>query len=254
MIRWKRSLEQFITPLPIKTSSFLAIRFHPPGCPSSVHISLYLPTSGKEPEFVKEITNLSIFLEETLTEFPSDQIYIRGDSNVNANHSVRMKMLRNFLHTQKMFRIPIGHRNYHHFLGNGQYDSNIDIIMQSRSSYPEEKIEKILCEVNYPMIESHHDIILSSFQLPLDKAEPPTLHAQAPTIENTRKRIIWCPETIPDYQTIISDNLLNLRTRWMNPSSKTSVSLLLELTSEILSSAASSTNKSISLSKTKKIT
>ena len=62
MILWKKSLNEFITILPAKTSSFLPILFHPPGCPPSVHISLYLPTSGKESEFVQEITMIRLFL------------------------------------------------------------------------------------------------------------------------------------------------------------------------------------------------
>ena len=52
-----------------------------------------------------------------------------------------------------------------------------------------------------------------------------------------------------DYQMIIADNLTNLRNRWLQPSSKSSLSLLLQQTSEILCSAAES-NKSIKLSNT----
>ena len=82
----------------------------------------------------------------------------------------------------------------------------------------------------------------------MDYVEPHDSHHTAPTVDNTRKKIIWSDDCIENYQNIISDSLLSLRQRWMNPISRSSVSLLLKLTSEILSSAATTTNKTIDLS------
>ena len=58
MILWKRSICEFVTVLATPTPSFTAIMFHPPGCYSSVQVALYLPTSGKEAEFVEDISKL----------------------------------------------------------------------------------------------------------------------------------------------------------------------------------------------------
>ena len=253
MILWRRILNQDVTVLPTKTASFLALRYHPFGSQGSVHIALYLPTSGKEYEFVRDITALGNFVEEVIEANPTDLIYIRGDSNVNKNHSTRVKMLNNFLHEQNLFRIPINHTTYHHFLGDGLYDSNIDVILQTDDENDREEVLKLYCNKKYPIINSHHDVIISVARIPVKNMKVPVVESTAPVVANNRKKIIWNPEDIPSYQMAISDNLKNLRRRWMNPDSKTSISILLELTSLILSSCASSTNHSIDLSKPKQI-
>ena len=130
MILWKRTLNKFITPLPIITSSFLPILFSPPGSPPSVHISLYLPTSGKEASFIEEISKLEVFLEEHMEKNPTHRIYIRGDSNVNSNNKQRVRILKHFMINLKLKSTLITHKTYHHFLGNGVFDSNIDVLLR----------------------------------------------------------------------------------------------------------------------------
>ena len=56
---------------------------------------------------------------------------------------------------------------------------------------------------------------------------------------------------LDDYKELLGDNLANLRKRWLQPSSKTCVSVLLQTTSEILCLAAESTNSTINLSERK---
>ena len=247
MILWRRSLSEFISALPTPSASFAALLFHPPGAPASLHVSLYLPTSGKESEFITEITNLRVFLEDHLIKDPDLEIYIRGDSNVNPNHAARSKILENFKTDLNLVSTPIKHKTYHHFLGNGLFDSNIDVILHSKSSSQPEQILKIFCKTDYPSIISHHDAIVSSFSLPLTQIKESTNTFQAPEISNPRIKIIWNEESLPNYQELVGDNLLCLRERWHDPSSKTCVSILLQATSGILSSAASSTNRSVSL-------
>ena len=49
---WKHDIDAFISAYPVSTTSFLPLVFAPPGSPVSIHIALYLPTSGQEAEFV----------------------------------------------------------------------------------------------------------------------------------------------------------------------------------------------------------
>ena len=163
MILWKRSFNKFITVLPTETASFLPILFHPPSSKCSLHISLYLPTSGKESEFLEEITQLKIFLENILETQPLLLVFIRGDSNVNVNNKERAKIFENFLTNFKIFSVRIHHKTYHHFLGEGLFDSNIDVILHSKKEYPVEEIENICCKFEFPFMESHHDLIVSKF-------------------------------------------------------------------------------------------
>ena len=66
MILWRRSLDKFISVLRCTTSSFLPILFSYSGCPTTLHVALYLPTSGREFQFVEEVSKLRVFLEEHL--------------------------------------------------------------------------------------------------------------------------------------------------------------------------------------------
>ena len=122
MILWKRALNQSVSVLPPETSSFIAIIFHPPASQPSIHISLYLPTAGKESEFVEEITKLRIFIENLGETHPDHQIYIRGDSNVNPNNGVRVNIFNDFKSNLKLAMVSMGHKTYHHFLGQGLFD------------------------------------------------------------------------------------------------------------------------------------
>ena len=117
-----------------------------------------------------------------------------------------------------------------------------------------EEIENICCKFEFPFMESHHDLIVSKFYIPGEPVEPsPPARTQPAGISNTRKRIVWNDESIIKYQEVLSDTLSCLRKRWLDPASKSSVSLLLKLTSDVLSSAASSTNDTIALSEAKEV-
>ena len=253
MILWKKSLSQFVTMLPVTSPSFLPVLLQLPGAPTSVHISLYLPTSGRESEFIEEVTKLKLFIEEVLESSIADLIFIRGDSNVNPNHHSRVTMLNDLLNSFNMVRIPLRHQTYHHFMGDGNYDSEIDVIIQTKIENSVEEVKKIYCKHDYPQIESHHDVIISSVLLPVKPVTSEITTSSVPIIENTRERVVWSQDSLSLYQNLLRETLPNLRARWMKPGSKTSVSILLETTASVLSSAAASTNKSLSLAKSPKI-
>ena len=251
MILWKKALDKFVTVLPLCTPSFLPVLLQPPKCLPSIHIAMYLPTSGKEKEFIEEATKLSNFLDETIEKHPGCPIFIRGDSNVNKKNESRVKILNHLLSSHNLKRIEISHNTYHHFIGYGMFDSNIDVILQSKEMGIEEKVITIFCKSEYPEILSHHDPILSIFKLPqINTSDQPTT-PEVPTIENQRMRILWSDDNLSHYQGLLGDNLKSLRDRWMNTRSQTSVSLLIELSSAILSSAAAASNKAIHLSEAK---
>ena len=247
MVLWKKSLDQYVTLIPPISSSFLPILYHPCGSPPSLQIALYLPTAGREMEFIEEISKLRQFLEEFL-EFKSDHaVFIRGDSNVNFNNKTRLNIFNEFLNSFNLSSIPMYHNTYHHFLGDGLFDSSIDVILCT-NHFGLEKLENIFCKHDNHIIDSHHDVILSSFLLPYSPVPVPTILAEAPVIPNKRTKIIWNNESLLDYQNIVGNNLEKLRKRWFCPSSKSCTSMLLQATTEILLSASIATNKSVSLS------
>ena len=74
-------MDPYISIHPVETTSFLPLIFSPPGAPISVHIGLYLPTSGLETQFVDQITELRMIIEDIGETHPDALFYLRGDSN-----------------------------------------------------------------------------------------------------------------------------------------------------------------------------
>ena len=97
-------------------------------------------------------------------------------------------------------------------------------------------------------IDSHHDVILSSVSLPVvDKSSPQDYLITAPKIYHSSHKIIWVHEGFCKYQEEVAVKLADLQLRWLNPLSKTSLSILLDRTNYVLRTAAASTNKVINL-------
>ena len=145
-----------------------------------------------------------------------------------------------------LYNIPLGHKTYHHFTGAGLFDSAIDVILCT-DQFGLEEIKNVFCQHEYPFINSHHDPIISMCNLPYSEIPVPPSNPEAPVIPNTRMKVIWDEESILQYQTLIGDSLEELRGRWANSTSKSCISTLFQVTSDILCSAASSSNKSVSL-------
>ena len=134
MVLWKRSIDKYISVFPVSSTAFLPIIYTPPHLPVSVHIALYLPTAGRDAEFVEEITELSNCIDNIVEKYADCLVFIRGDGNVNPNNSDRVRIFSNFLSTHNLVNIQLGHKTYHHFLGGGAFDSSIDIIAHSKES------------------------------------------------------------------------------------------------------------------------
>ena len=144
--------------------------------------------------------------------------------------------------------LPLYHKIYHHFLGGGLFDSEIDIDAVPKSSYLSEKITNILCSKDHTEVDSQHDIILSSLDISDDASKLVT----APRVPNMRKRIIWSQVAIPKYQAILSSMLPKLRNGW-HTSSPSSFFVLLKTTNEALDFVATETNKSVLLNAPPKV-
>ena len=248
MIMWQTSLDPYITIVPTQSSSIAAILLKIPGQCISAHLAIYLPTSGQEVQFVSALASLDSCLEDLLSRHEDIQIFIRGDANVNPNNVPRSSLFNHFTNKFSFLSVQLCHPTYHHFLGNGAFDSTIDVLLHSNSSLNTETLSQVICKLQNPLLRSHHDIILSSFSLAPSALPEPDVNIVAPKIDNNRVKIIWSPEGITQYQEFIGDNLERLRDTWCDPSSQASMSVLLSATYSLLSSAAIKSNKPVSLS------
>ena len=97
------------------------------------------------------------------------------------------------------------------------------------------------------LVESHHDIIISTIELPVKTVLEKDDLKVAPKVDNVRLKIYWKEEKFQDYQRVLNKKLPSLRKMWSSPSSMSSLSLLLELTSKVMTEAAVSCNSHIKL-------
>ena len=57
-------MDPFIEIIPTNTASFLPVILKKPGLVTTVHVTLYLPTHGKDSEFVSDMAELRNCLDE----------------------------------------------------------------------------------------------------------------------------------------------------------------------------------------------
>jgi hypothetical protein len=228
MVLWKLQLDQHISVFPCTSTSFLPIIYSPPGSPPSIHIAVYLPTSGQESEFLQQLLELQVAIDDLIEKYPGSIIFIRGDSNVNSNNKVRGRLFAHFCSELQLTRISVGHSTYHHFLGDGLFDSEIDVILQSTEAKYREQLERVFCRNDFPEIDSSHDIIVSTVKIPADAVPHQPSLQNAPTVVNSRHKIAWTDVEILEYQSQVASKLVRIREDWNIRNSSASVSILLD--------------------------
>ena len=257
LIFWKRSLDPFVTIVDVNSSSFIILILKIPGFQVTIRIFIYTPTIGKENQFVQELYNLEIAVEEIFDKYPSATAFIRGDTNstFKPRPGIKRDSLLSFICEKLGFSsIDIGHRTYHHFIGNTS--SSIVVILQKSigSSFEPEKVFEVLCSKETVQVDSKHDIIMSGFSLPYLPPPPvKTWDTLPPEVPNTRHKIHWSDDNIQPYRNLLQCTLSDLQANWSSPSPPASFSFLLQATNKALTSAVKATNKLISLSEEKKV-
>ena len=123
MALWKLCYNPFVTIHPPPSTSILPLLFNPPQCSLSIHVAIYLPTSGKESQFIAEVANLSTLMYELATLYPETPICLRGDFNVNPSNQTRNGVLQYFIQCFDLKELHVPHNTYHHFTGDGVSDS-----------------------------------------------------------------------------------------------------------------------------------
>ena len=208
---------------------------------------------------MKDLSELEDTMDILSEKYPGSVLYIRGDANsspVPRSGNKRDLLFKYFLENNNLEYLPINHNTYHHFVNDGISDSGIDVILSSRltsEGFPNifvEHLEKVVCGKTNPLVDSSHDILISSVSF-----HPKTCQEQhkdglmtAPRVPNTKHKIIWSPEGILAYQELLATALPALRSEELADNTAESARILFHMTNHILSSAAKATNKSVELS------
>ena len=252
MILWKNELDPFVKVHEVKTPSFLPIVFSPPNLPLTIHVAVYLPTMGKESEFLDQLSALDICIDNLRELYGDVEIYLRGDFNVRCANTPRTSLLNQFCASHNLTQVIIKHPTYHHFTGDGKSDSHLDRLLYPCSSSKPEELRHIYCRNEEPLLNSRHDLLVSMFSIRVltqcsSTSSSPSDNLIAPRVQNLRTKIFWSEEGVAAYQELIQHHLHRIQGLWLNPSSKSSMSLLLEATNDIMTGAAALTNKCLLL-------
>ena len=192
LLIWHCRHDPFVTIIPPTTCAFTVFVFHPPAHVPSIYYVINLPTHGKDSEFISDLAALKESITDLKERYPEAMVFVRGDSNVNPKNEKRLLLFSTLLHDFSFTRLELHHHTYYHFVGNGSYDSQIDVILHDNLMTDNEAISFILCSKSCPDILSHHDAMISTFSAQsIDTPELNENISRAPRIERTRMRIEW---------------------------------------------------------------
>ena len=249
MVMWRSHLDPFTTVPKPSSPAFLPIILKLPNLPTTIHVALYLPTAGKETEYLTELAKLKTNIIDLQLQFPNSAIFIRGDANSSKTNPRRSSIFHSFCKDLNLLRVDINHNTYHHFVGNGGSDSELDVLLYSDQDFVKECLLSLHCQHQDPRVDSHHDLLVSSSSIALNnsKTVDKSDNITAPRVENNRQKIIWSDGGIAMFEGIVSVILPSLRSRWQSSNSQSAASVLIQCTNFLLNQVAAMTNKVINL-------
>ena len=123
---------------------------------------------------------------------------------MNNKNLKRKQLLNQFMETVKMKEMELNHPTYHHFVGSGANVSHLDRVLYNLPANAE-NLETVICCKENPLVESHHDVILSVTSLPFKtkSSNDGFTRSTAPKVLNERHRITWSESGIADYQKLV---------------------------------------------------
>lgn len=252
MILWRSDLSPCVKVIPPTSPSFISILLKLPGAAESIHTSVYLPTSGKNGEWMVALSELEEHVEEVRRIHNNCPIFLKGDFNASSKNLLRSTILAATMERLSLTKMPLNHNTYHHFTGvNGEFDSDLDQIFFTSSNDAEESLVEILCELQDPFMYSHHDIVVSSTRISFKVAnsQSNSVNISAPRATNERFKTLWSDDGIALFQEVAVPQLADIRNQF---SSDSDISSLLSSTYAVLQESAKSSNKTVDLSKPKK--
>ena len=144
MAMWRCQLDPYVRVLPTTTASVLPLLLSIPGLPTTAHLTVYLPTAGKDAEFVSALADLDTCVSEIFENFACP-VYIRGDFNANPKNLMRANIVSHFCQKFALSNLDFGHPSHHHFVGGGASDSQLDLLLYSGPPAMAESLTSLSC-------------------------------------------------------------------------------------------------------------
>ena len=221
---WKKNISTNIQSLPSTYERAAGIKMSTIS-KSLLFVSFYAPTAGNDDAFLESVSHLTEYLQTNMSH--GDQILIGSDCNCSTKSTLRRQTAwRNFceLFDLQIHSAPLP--TFHHH--NGMSESCIDLFAATRGL----DIGSIsqYCTLETPLNLSSHDPIKTILSVQLEKSTDGSKYSA--TYSNfERKRIIWDPSRLPQYQQLAAKALSDAINFWDSPES---IPLLSSLLSSLL--------------------
>ena len=84
------------------------------------------------------------------------------------------------------------------------HDSDLNVLLFTDLQDVHEELLAIECKQTNTLIDSHHDVLISSVSLPYSpfRATDSSENIIAPKLANTRRRVVWSDDGINEYRNI----------------------------------------------------
>ena len=209
MVFWHKSLSPFLKVLPTCSPSFVSVLLSPPGILPSLHTAVYLPTAGKDGDWLATIMDLENHVAENVERYGDVAVFLRGDFNASSKNKFRAAILGAVTDRLNLHRVTIWHPTYHHFTGGGASDSDLDLLLYGGGLDVHESLVDVKCKFKEPLMFSHHDLLVSVCSIPPRKSEEidTSKNITAPRIPNDRFSTKWSDEGVSEYSDMLSSLL-----------------------------------------------
>ena len=97
LVIWRNSLSAHIQVLPTTSPSFVSVLISPPGMLPSIHTGVYLPTAGRDGEWLVTLMELEEHIMENMVKHENVAIFLRGDFNASSKNVNRASILAAFM-------------------------------------------------------------------------------------------------------------------------------------------------------------
>ena len=202
-ILWHDSLASSVLHVLNTNARFTGIKVKFEGL-SILAISLYLPTTGRDEEFIECLAELSDYIIENNVD--TGTTLIGTDSNCSDKSSARrIQAFRHFCEEHQLLKVSYSGPTFHHT--NGHSTSNIDYFLISFRRRAELRTVTIHCKQDFPQNLSGHDPVLSTLVIPSAIQECRQNKYIDTYTAFTQTRVVWNPETIPIYQAMAAQFL-----------------------------------------------
>ena len=101
---WKKELDAYVSVIEPTSSRVLSLVLDKPGYKPSIHITVYLSTSGRDADFMKDLAQLQDTIDYANEKYPDSSLFIRGDANASPiprSNNQRDELFKYFIYENK---------------------------------------------------------------------------------------------------------------------------------------------------------